>query len=117
MIKVFNLSPSCASDQRAAAVRAWSVGTLPVRHGARHVAQRGGAECHRKAGEPAVRFYLCLKGNGPQRRPVISGENAREDTVTKDLFYWVKETSSSCVVSSASSLMQLSHIRHKADKQ
>lgn len=113
MIKVFNLSPSCASDQRAAAVRAWSVGTLPVRHGARHVAQRGGAECHRKAGEPAVRFYLCLKWNGPQ----TPGENAREDTVTKDLFYWVKETSSSCVVSSASSLMQLSHIRHKADKQ
>lgn len=55
----FNLSPSCASDQRAAAVRAWSVGTLPVRHGARNVAQRGGAECDGKAGEPLSGF-ICV---------------------------------------------------------
>lgn len=59
--KVFDLSPSCESDQRAASVCARSVGTLPVCHGAWPVAQRGRTECDRKAGESTVMLYVSFK--------------------------------------------------------
>lgn len=50
---VNNMSSLCPTDQPEASVCARSVGTLPVRHGSRLVAQRGGAECDRKAGKAA----------------------------------------------------------------
>lgn len=50
-----------SSDQRAASVCARSVGALPVRHGARAVAQRGRAECDGPAGQSADAFLDLLR--------------------------------------------------------